>query len=144
LGNYNFYWFKIIVLFCKFIALKHIKMGLGEQIKKVRLAKGLSQREFVTGADIEKAQFSRIENDKTDPSYSTIEKIAKAMGCTLSELFIHSEEVKDVHSIDKFLMEKVIILENFDEDEKKGIYSIIDGLAAKQKLKQTLSNALVI
>ncbi|MBK9568382.1 MAG: helix-turn-helix transcriptional regulator [Saprospiraceae bacterium] len=31
-------------------------------------------------ADIEKAQFSRIENDKTDPSYSTIEKIAKAMG----------------------------------------------------------------
>jgi transcriptional regulator with XRE-family HTH domain len=119
-------------------------MGLGEQIKKVRLAKGLSQKEVVIGADIEKAQFSRIENDKTDPSYSTIEKIAKAMGCTLSELFNTGEELKDVHSMYKSLMEKVIILENLEEDEKKGIYSIIDGLATKQKLKQTLSNALAL
>ena len=31
-----------------------------------------------------------------------------------------------------------------DEDEKKGIYSIIDGLATKQKLRQTLSNALLL
>ena len=41
-------------------------------------------------------------------------------------------------------MEKVAILENLDEDEKKGIYSIIDGLATKQKLRQTLSNALLL
>lgn len=119
-------------------------MGLGEQIKKIRLAKGLSQKEVVIAADIEKAQFSRIENDKTDPSYSTIEKIAKAMGCTLSELFHTGNEVKDIHSMDKSLMEKVVILENLDEDEKKGLYSIIDGLATKQKLKQTLTNALAL
>jgi hypothetical protein len=48
------------------------------------------------------------------------------MGCTLSELFNTGEEVKDVYSMDKSLMEKVIILENLEEDEKKGIYSIID------------------
>jgi transcriptional regulator with XRE-family HTH domain len=117
-------------------------MSLGEQIKRIRLAKGLSQKEVVMVANIEKAQYSRIENDKTDPSYSTIEKIAKAMGCTLSELFNTSEDIKDIHSMDKSIMEKVTILENLDENEKKGIYSIIDGLATKQKLKQTLSNAL--
>jgi transcriptional regulator with XRE-family HTH domain len=89
-------------------------------------------------ANIEKAQYSRIENDKTDPSYSTIEKIAIA-SCTLSELFNTGEDIKDINSS---LMEKVTILENLDEEEKKGIYSIIDGLATKQKLKQTLSNAL--
>ncbi|MBK9567158.1 MAG: helix-turn-helix domain-containing protein [Saprospiraceae bacterium] len=110
-------------------------MGLGEQIKKVRLAKGLSQKEVVLSADIEKAQFSRIENDKTDPSYSTIEKIAKAMGCTLTELFSNGEQVLDIHSIDKSLMEKVAILENLDEDEKKGIYSIIDGLVLRERNK---------
>lgn len=119
-------------------------MGLGEQIKKIRLAKGLSQKEVVMAANIEKAQYSRIENDKTDPSYSTIEKIAKAMGCTLAELFNTGEEVKDIHSMDKSLMEKVVILENLEEDERKGIYSIIDGLATKQKLKRTLSNALAL
>ncbi|MDD2674882.1 MAG: helix-turn-helix transcriptional regulator [Flavobacterium sp.] len=36
---------------------------------------------------MDKAQFSRMENNKTDPSFSTIEKIAKAMGCSIAELF---------------------------------------------------------
>jgi transcriptional regulator with XRE-family HTH domain len=117
-------------------------MGLGEQIKKIRLAKGLSQKEVVLGANIEKAQFSRIENNKTDPSFSTIEKIAKSMGCTMSELFSNGEDLKDINSFSKSILEKVTILEHLEEDEKKGIYSIIDGLATKQKLKLTLSNAL--
>ncbi|QYS87208.1 helix-turn-helix transcriptional regulator [Flavobacterium oreochromis] len=117
-------------------------MSLGEQIKKMRLLKGLSQKEVVMSANIEKAQFSRIENDKTDPSYSTLEKIAKAMNCTMSELFSTNEDFKDINSIDKSLIEKVSIIENLEEDEKKGLYSIIDGLSTKQKLKQTLSNAL--
>ncbi len=117
-------------------------MSLGELIKKVRLAKGLSQKEVVMSANIEKAQFSRIENNKTDPSFSTIEKIANAMGCTMAELFSTGEDIKDINSFSKSILEKVSILEHLDEDEKKGIYSIIDGLATKQKLKQTLSNAL--
>ena len=119
-------------------------MSLGEQIKRIRLAKGLSQKEVVIGASIEKAQFSRIENSKTDPSFSTIEKIAKAMGCTLSELFSTGEDFKDIHSVDKSIIEKITILDHLDDDEKKSIYFIIDGLATKQKLKQTLSNALNI
>lgn len=117
-------------------------MGLVGWIQRVRLAKGLSQKEVVLSANIEKAQFSRIENDKTDPSFSTIEKIAKAMSCSLSELFGYGEELKDINSIDKSAFEKVSILENLDENDKRCIYSIIDGLAAKQKLKQTLANAL--
>jgi len=76
-------------------------MSIGEQIKKVRTAKGLSQKEVVMGASIDKAQFSRIENSKTDPSFSTIEKIAKAMGCSIAELFASAEEIKDIHSHDK-------------------------------------------
>ena len=94
-------------------------MSLGELIKKVRLAKGLSQKEVVMGANIEKAQFSRIENNKTDPSFSTIEKIANAMGCTMAELFSTGEDIKDINSFSKSILEKVSILEHLDEDEKK-------------------------
>ena len=119
-------------------------MTLGEHIKRTRLSKGLSQKEVVLNANIEKAQFSRIENDKIDPSYSTIEKIAKAMNCTLAELFNLAEDIKDINSIDKSIIEKVNILEGLEDEEKKGIYSIIDGLATKQKLKQTLANALTL
>lgn len=91
-------------------------MGLGAQIKRIRIARGLSQKEVVMAAKIEKAKYSRIENNKTGPSYLTIEKIAKAMGCTLSELFNTGEDIKDIHSIDKSLLEKVTILEKLDEE----------------------------
>jgi len=117
-------------------------MNLGEQIKRIRLARGLSQKEVVMAAGIEKAQFSRIENDKIDPSFTTIEKITKALRCSLSELFSYGEEIKDVNSIDKSVIEKVSILEALEENDKKSIYAIIDGLAAKQKLRLTLANAL--
>jgi len=39
----------------------------------------------ISGFD--KAQLSRIENGKTDPSFTTLEKIAKALGISVSELF---------------------------------------------------------
>jgi hypothetical protein len=64
------------------------------------------------------------------------------MGCSMSELFSTGEDLKDINSFNKSILEKVSILEHLEEDEKKGIYSIIDGLATKQRLKQTLSNAL--
>ena len=65
------------------------------------MVNGLSQKEVVIGDDIEKAQFSCVENGKTDPSYLTTEKITKALGCTLSELFNTNEDVKYVQSRDK-------------------------------------------
>jgi transcriptional regulator with XRE-family HTH domain len=62
-------------------------------------------------ASIDKSQFSRIENNKTEPSFSTIEKIAKAMGCSIAELFASSKKIKDIDSHDKSLMEKLTLIE---------------------------------
>lgn len=117
-------------------------MSVGEQIKKVRIAKGLSQKEVVIGASIDKAQFSRIENSKTDPSFSTIEKIAKAMGCSIAELFASAEEIKDIHSHDKSLMEKLTLIETLSDEEKQPLFNILDAFVSKKKYKDTLSGLL--
>ena len=45
------------------------------------------------------------------------------MGCTLSELFNTGEDITEIHSMDKTIIEKVTILENLDEDEKK-VYTL--------------------
>ena len=87
-------------------------MNIGEQIKRIRAAKGLSQKEVTMTAKLDKAQYSRIENGKTDPSVSTAERIAKAMGISLSELFATSIEPKEIHSHDKSIMEKVNMIES--------------------------------
>jgi transcriptional regulator with XRE-family HTH domain len=117
-------------------------MKLNAVIKKVREAKGLTQKEVAVSLKMDASQYSRIESGKTDPSFTIVAKIAKALGVTLSELFQADEIFTDIHSADKTLMEKIKVIEQLDEQERSSIFHIIDGLFAKKKLKDTLSNAL--
>jgi transcriptional regulator with XRE-family HTH domain len=117
-------------------------MNVGEQIKRIRTAKGLSQKEVTMSAKLDKAQFSRIENGKTDPSVSTVQRIAQALGVSLSELFATSDQLKEVNSIDKSIMEKVTMIENLTDKEKNTLYFMLDAFLGKQKLKDVLSNVL--
>lgn len=117
-------------------------MDIGENIKRIRVSKNLSQKEVITEAKLDAAQYSRIENGKTDPTFSTLEKIAKALGVSLSELFASTEELKEVNSHDKTIMEKVTLMESLTEEERKTIYNILDAFIGKKKLKDALSNVL--
>ena len=91
---------------------------------------------------MDSAQYSRIENDKTDPTFSTIEKISNALGIELSELFKADEVFKEVNSYDKTLLEKLSLIEKLEDKERLAVYSILDALIAKKKLKDTLSDAI--
>jgi transcriptional regulator with XRE-family HTH domain len=89
-----------------------------------------------------KSQYSKIENGKVDPQFSTIEKIAKALKVNIVDLVAAEDIFKDVSAYDKTIVEKVQLVDLLDEQEKKGLFTIIDGLVVKQKLKQSLSSAL--
>jgi len=47
------------------------------------------------------------QRGKTDPSFSSIEKIATALSVELSELFHADEVFKEINSADKSLTEKI-------------------------------------
>jgi len=117
-------------------------MKIGDKIKKAREAKGWSQKEVALSLKMDQSQYSKIENNKTDPHLSTIEKIAEALGVSTEELFVADKVFKEVSSFDKSLVEKMQLVEQLEENEKKSVFFIIDGLVTKQRLKQTLSNAL--
>ncbi len=117
-------------------------MNLGKTLKKVREAKGLSQKELAGLLKMAQAQYHRIESGKTDPSFSSVVKIAKALGLSFSELFRADEIFSEVNAYDKTLMEKLRLIDALDETEKKSIYNIVDSLIAKKKLKDNLSAAL--
>jgi len=119
-------------------------MDIGSKLKKVREAKGLSQKQVALSIDMDPSQYSKIEKGKTDPSISTIDKITKALGVTLAEFFNADDIFKEVNSADKTIMEKLRLIEELDDEERDSIYNIIDGLFAKKKLKDTLSSALNI
>ena len=62
-------------------------MNLGEAIKNIRLAKGLSQGEMQKRTGILRSYLSRVENGHTVPSLATLQRLASAMGVALSDFF---------------------------------------------------------
>jgi len=117
-------------------------MNIGENIKKIRTTKGLSQKEVTISSGLDSAQYSRIENGKTDPSVTTLERIAKAMNVSLAELFATTEVLKEINSFDQTIMEKVSLVETLSDEERKTIYTMLDAFVGKKKLKDALSNVL--
>lgn len=117
-------------------------MNIGDNIKRVREAKNLTQKEVIMAIDMGAAMYSRIESGKTEPSLTTLEKIAKALGVSLVELIQSNESLSDVNSVDKSLMEKVRLMEALNDEERKTIYTMLDAFIGKKKLKDALSNVL--
>lgn len=65
---------------------RELLFDLGQKIKKIRLGKDISQIALATEINIEKSNMSRIEAGRTNPTYLTLSKIAKALDVELSFL----------------------------------------------------------
>ena len=117
-------------------------MDIDKKIKQIREAKGMTAKEVVSAIEMGPAMYSRIETGKTEPSLSTLEKIAKALGVKLSDFFSADDQLTEINSYDSSLMEKVKIIEALSDEEKKTVFSIVDAFVGKKKLKVALSNVL--
>jgi len=59
---------------------------LGENMKKIRLAKGMTQGDICRALDVDRAYISNVESGNKNPTLSTITKLAKALGVSIDEL----------------------------------------------------------
>ncbi len=59
---------------------------LGQNLRKLRLKKKMSQVDLATALSVDRAYISNIENGRMNPTLSTLEKIAGALGVSTSEL----------------------------------------------------------
>lgn len=78
---------------------------------------------------------------KVEPTLSSVEKIADALEVGVS-VFFSEERPVDVSSYDKSIIERLRLLDELDEEEKRPIFSIIDMAIAKNRMKAMLSDAL--
>jgi transcriptional regulator with XRE-family HTH domain len=116
-------------------------MDIGDNIKEVRKAKGMSQKQIALSIGIDQAQYSRIESGKVEPTISSLEKIATALGVELSAFF-SSQTALEVSMEDKSLIEKAKLLDELDDEEKNSIFNIIEGLISKKRMRDSLSNLI--
>lgn len=66
--------------------MKEESVKLGQNLKKIRTKKGISQGDIARTLDVSRGYISNIENGKTNPTLATISRLAKAVGVSIDEL----------------------------------------------------------
>ena len=65
---------------------------LGEELRKSRLAAGLSQEELAAHADVSRQYVSLLELGQKSPTVDVLIRVCKAMGISAGELLLRVEQ----------------------------------------------------
>lgn len=71
-----------------------LKSYFGTAIRQYREKQGLSQESLAEKAELDRTYVSGIERGRRNPSLLSIERLAKALGIGLDELFSTVEQVR--------------------------------------------------
>ena len=66
--------------------MKSESIRFGQNLKRIRTEKGITQGDIVRTLGFSRSFVSNIENGKTNPTLATIAKLAKAIGVSSDEL----------------------------------------------------------
>jgi transcriptional regulator with XRE-family HTH domain len=66
---------------------KEFALDIGQKIKMIRKARGLSQRELASRAGLTNGTISLIEKNKSSPSVASLKRLLDAVPISLSEFF---------------------------------------------------------
>ncbi len=104
-----------------------ITQKTAQQIKTYRLRYGLSQEALAHSAGLNPAFLGHIERCLKCPSVDTLNKIASALGLSLSELLDFEEKGKEeeIDRKNKAVQKIIGILRSLSPEEAEEIYDII-------------------
>lgn len=66
--------------------MDQISEKFGQNMKRIRTKKKMSQGDIARALDVHRAYVSGIETGKRNPTLATLEKLASALGVSVSEL----------------------------------------------------------
>lgn len=64
-----------------------INIAFGKRVAELRKSAGYSQEKFAFKCNVDRTYIGTIERGEKSPTLNTIDKIARALGITKSELF---------------------------------------------------------
>lgn len=77
-------------------------MNIGNKIKELRVASGLTQEELATRSELTKGFISQIERDLTSPSVDSLLDILEALGTNASDFFTKDSNEQIIFSDDDY------------------------------------------
>lgn len=114
-------------------------LGLGEKIKGLRKKKGWSQADLAGRVEVHDTHISRLETGRYTPSLDLLKRLAEVFEVSTDYLLFESAaDPGEVTVGDKSLYEKMRLLEQLAEDDRRVIDGVIEAFLTKQKVWQAL------
>ena len=118
------------------ILLNTVIMDLAQNLRTLREQKSLLQKEVANAVGVHPSNYSKMEKGERDVSIEVADKLAKFYGITLDGLVHMDRQVPDEVTIeDKSTTERIKLIQQLEEEDKKAIFRIIDGILTKTKFK---------
>ena len=111
-------------------------MSLGQNIKALREAKGLLQKQVANEVGLGISHYSKIENDQREASVDMLDKLTKFYNTTIDKIVHPDNEVpEEVVIEDKSTIEQMKLIQELDEKDKSIVFAIIDKMLTTKKFK---------
>jgi transcriptional regulator with XRE-family HTH domain len=117
-------------------------MEVGQKIRAVRDAKGMTAREVVAITGMGAPSYSRIETGANEPNIDSLKKIAAALGVKPGDLLDDDFQPDVLPELDMSMRARMKQIESLEEEEQKIVFALVDALAGKKKLKEDIGRML--
>jgi transcriptional regulator with XRE-family HTH domain len=108
--------------------------SLGERIKDLRKAKGLSQTELGVLAGVHYSHIGRYENGQAKPSAGTLGKLADALDTTTDYLLEGAtDKLAGDRLSDRELLKQFQVIESMPDADKAAIKNVLDAFIKRRR-----------
>jgi transcriptional regulator with XRE-family HTH domain len=117
-----------------------LRSDFARNLIAIRKEKGVSQRDLAQRTGISNRMVAYYETNAVIPPLDKLEKIAKALGVSISRLTDSSLVSQDAGKLDTRTMKKVHLIEQLPPAEQKKVMEYAKDLLEKVSLKQLQNN----
>lgn len=115
---------------------------LAQNLRRLRTEHGWSQGELAERIGAHLTHVSRVETGKYTPGLEFVVNAAHAFGVTVDDLVTeHPEGLEEVRLEDRELTERIRLLEDLDERDRDALFTVMDAVLTKQRMKRVLEAA---
>jgi len=109
-------------MFIYYMAKADIKESISDRIRRLRIQKGISQKEFADQVGLHPAQYNRYEKGENVPATETLGKLADALGVSVDYLYEGETEDAIIADFDdRELLQMFKEIEKFSTDKKEHV-----------------------
>jgi transcriptional regulator with XRE-family HTH domain len=113
-----------------------IFMSIGQNIKKIREDKNLTQQQIAELIHMHRSNYSKIESGQREISVDALNKVARYFGMTIDQIVNFDGAVpQEITVEDKTLMEQVKMIQELEPEEKNMVFKMVDTFLTKKKFK---------